>query len=82
MATTMHRKPPPPADRLPPKGNPLMSAPASPTMTVEQDRLYRETSALLATLNEVVPASTVHFAVEDARRALHQLLTKRAKDTE
>jgi len=44
-------------------------------MTVEQDRLYREASALLATLNEVVPASTVHFAVEDARRALHQLLT-------
>ena len=30
------------------------------------------------TLNEVVPASTVHFAVEDARRALHQLLTSAA----
>jgi len=62
----------------PQKGNPLMSAPASPTMTVEQDRLYREASALLATLNEVVPASTVHFAVEAARRALHQLLTSAA----
>ena len=62
----------------PQKGNPLMSAPASPTMTVEQDRLYREASALLTTLNDVVPASTVHFAVEDARRALHQLLTSAA----
>ena len=55
-----------------------MSAPASPTMTVEQGRLYREASALLTALNEVVPASTVHFAVEDARRALHQLLASAA----
>jgi len=47
-------------------------------MTVEQDRLYREASALLSILNEVVPASTVHFAVEAARRALHQLLTSAA----
>lgn len=30
-----------------------MSAPALPTMTVEQDRLYREASALLTTLNAV-----------------------------
>lgn len=55
-----------------------MSAPALPTMTDQQEKLYLGASALLTTLNEVVPASTIHFAVEDARRALQQLIASAA----
>lgn len=55
-----------------------MSTPALPTMTDEQEKLYLEASALLTTLNEIVPASTIHFAVEDTRRALQQLIASAA----
>jgi hypothetical protein len=62
-----------------------MSAPA----IADHDRRAGEAvpgaSALLTTLNEVVPASTIHFAVEDTRRALQQLIaspaTLRTSDT-
>lgn len=42
-------------------------------VATQQRRIVNETEALLATLNELVPNSTIHYAVEQARRALTTL---------
>ena len=42
-------------------------------LSIYQRHLRSETRCLLRLLDELVPHSTVHYAVEDARRALRVL---------
>ena len=42
-------------------------------MTPQQERIVAEVRALLSTLDEVVPETTSHYAVEDVRRSLRVL---------
>jgi hypothetical protein len=42
-------------------------------LTAEQQRIQQLADNLLATLDAVVPANVVHYAVEDARRALRTI---------
>jgi hypothetical protein len=44
-----------------------------PALTAEQQRIQQLADNLLATLDTVVPGNVVHYAVEDARRALHTI---------
>lgn len=44
--------------------------------TPEQTLIATQASMLLDTLADAVPSSTIHFAVEDARRALTTLLSR------
>jgi hypothetical protein len=44
-----------------------------PALTDEQRRIQHLVHNLLSTLDAVVPASTIHYAVEGARRALAEL---------
>lgn len=44
--------------------------------TPEQMLIAAQASMLLDTLADAVPSSTIHFAVEDARRALTALLSR------
>jgi hypothetical protein len=43
-------------------------------LSFEQHRIAKAARAALTTLHETVPSSTVHHAVEDARRALEELI--------
>ena len=44
-----------------------------PALTAEQQRIQQLADNLLATLDAVVPGNVVHYAVEDARRALRTI---------